>query len=55
MTRTIFHRLFWVLLAAALVAGWVFCFHGTHPAWMMATFWLTLGAAISAALAITSP
>lgn len=53
--RTIFHRIAWVLGAAAAVAGWVFCFHGTDPSWMMATFWLTMGTIISAAIGITSP
>jgi len=55
MTRTIFHRIAWVLGAAALVAGVVFALAGTHPGWMMATFWLTLGAVISAAVGISSP
>lgn len=53
MTRTIWHRIFWGLLAAALGAGYVFALHGNDPSWMMATFWLALGAVITGAWAIT--
>lgn len=53
--RTIFHRIALVLGVLAVISGWVFCFHGTHPAWMMATFWFTLGSIITAAIAVTSP
>lgn len=55
MTRTIFHRIAWVLGAAAVVAGYIVAFHGAHPAWMMATFLLTLATVICTALAISSP
>jgi len=55
MTRTIFHRIAWVLGAAATISFWVFALGGAHPAWMMATFWLTLGTVISTALAVSNP
>lgn len=53
MIRTIFHRIAWMLLAAAIVSGVVFALGGNHPDWMMATFWFTLGAVITGALAVT--
>lgn len=55
MNRTIWHRIAWVLLAAALFSAYVFAFHGTHPDWMMATFWFSLGSIITGALGVTSP
>ena len=54
MNRTIWHRIAIGLFAAALVSGLVFAFKGTHPAWMMATFWFTFGGVITTAIAISS-
>lgn len=55
MTRTIWHWLAWGLLVATITSFFVFALYGTHPAWMMATFWFALGTVISTALAISSP
>ena len=55
MMRTIFHRIALGLLVAAIVSGVVFALQGNDPAWMMATFWFTLGTVVSAAVAVSSP
>jgi uncharacterized membrane protein len=55
VNRTIWHRIAWALGVLAIVSGLVFALMGTHPGWMMATFWFTLGTIVSTALAVTSP